>query len=112
MEIPEDVSIAVLHDKKCAAGHTILHYEKIELLQELIRKSDMREPRVIATKGMRSPHPHRSKKDTAPQTLLKPCNIMAGSTRTFYKAVDGSCLIIGIAPHLLPYLRYPGHITD
>ena len=72
----KDVSIAGPDDKKCELVTPILHYEDIELLQELIRKLRHAGAKSDATRGC-GVHIHIGAKGHTPQTLRNLANIMA-----------------------------------
>lgn len=58
----KDVSIAGCDSEKCEMVTPILTYTDMEILQELIRKLRKAGAKSDATKGLRSPHPHRSER--------------------------------------------------
>ena len=70
----KDVSIAGPDDKKCELVTPILHYEDIELLQELIRKLRHAGAKSDATRGC-GVHIHIGAKGHTPQTLRNLANI-------------------------------------
>lgn len=78
----KDCSISGPDDKKCELVTPILHYEDIELLQELIRKIRHAGAKSDATRGMRSPHPHRSKR-THTADFTKPCKYHGWTRESF-----------------------------
>ena len=72
----KDVSIAGPDDKKCELVTPILHYEDIELLQELIRKLRHAGAKSDATRGC-GVHIHIGADGHTPQTMRNLANIMA-----------------------------------
>lgn len=83
----KDVSIAGPDDKKCELVTPILHYEDIELLQELIRKLRHAGAKSDATRGC-GVHIHIGAKGHTPQTLRNLANIMAGHENLLADALN------------------------
>ena len=89
----KDVSIAGPDDKKCELVTPILHYEDIELLQELIRKLRHAGAKSDATRGC-GVHIHIGAKGHTPQTLRNLANIMAGHEKLLADALNLSLIHI------------------
>ena len=83
----KDVSIAGPDDKKCELVTPILHYEDIELLQELIRKLRHAGAKSDATRGC-GVHIHIGAKGHTPQTMRNLANIMAGHENLLADALN------------------------
>ena len=83
----KDVSIAGPDDKKCELVTPILHYEDIELLQELIRKLRHAGAKSDATRGC-GVHIHIGAKGHTPQTMRNLANIMASHESLIAEALD------------------------
>ena len=83
----ERVYQAFTENKKCELVTPILHYEDIELLQELIRKLRHAGAKSDATRGC-GVHIHIGAKGHTPQTLRNLANIMAGHENLLADALN------------------------
>ena len=83
----KDVSIAGPDDKKCELVTPILHYEDIELLQELIRKLRHAEAKSDATRGC-GVHIHIGAKGHTAKTIRNLANIMASHEQLLIDALN------------------------
>ena len=82
----KDVSIAGPDDKKCELVTPILHYEDIELLQELIRKLRHAGAKSDATRGC-GVHIHIGKGNHTAKTIRNLVNIMAAHEQQIGRAI-------------------------
>lgn len=83
----KDVSIAGIDSEKCEMVTPILHYEDIELLQELIRRLRKAGAKSDATRGC-GVHIHIGANGHTPQTLRNLANIMASHESLLADALD------------------------
>ena len=82
----KDCSISGPDDKKCELVTPILHYEDIELLQELIRKLRHAGAKSDATRGC-GVHIHIGKGDHTAKTIRNLVNIMAAHEQQIGRAI-------------------------
>ena len=82
----KDVSIAGPDSEKCELVTPILHYEDIEILQELVRR--LRKAGAISHAGVGAGvHIHIGAKGHTPQTLRNLANLMASHERLIADAL-------------------------